>query len=162
MDRYFSKVVIFLSIFEGFIGFIIAVFFLDFKKALTASLLFLLLMLFINPLCLYITDRRYKDIELFIDENILLKENIYFMFYGRTRSGYLYLTDNIIYLHSRDRKPYLEAHIYRDEIDGIEVINDMILNIFIQGNYIYEIKSSNCRKITDALIKNGWINRINI
>ena len=162
MDRYFSKVIIFLSVIEGFIAFIITIFFLDFKKALTASLLFLLGMLFINPLCLYITDKRYNEIELYIEENILLKENIYFMFYGRARNGYLYLCDNIIYLHSRDKKPYLEAHIYRAEIEGIEVINDMILNIYIEGNYIYEIKSSNCRKITDALIKNGWINRINI
>lgn len=162
MDRYFSKVIIFLSILEGFTAFIIAIFFLDIKKALTISLLFALCMLFINPLCLYITDRRYSDIELFIDENILLKENIYFMFYGRMRNGYLYLTDTLIYLHSRDRKPYLEAHIYRAEIEGIEVINDMILNIYIEGNYIYEIRSSNCKKITDALIKNGWINRINI
>ena len=162
MERYFSKVIISLCIIEGFIAFIITVFFLDINKAITVSLLFVLGMLIINPLCLYITDKRYVGIELYIDENILLKENIYFAFYGRMRNGYFYLTDNIIYLHSRYKKPYLEAHIYKTEISGIEVINDLVLNIYIDGNYIYEIKSANCRKITDALIKNGWINIINI
>lgn len=162
MDRYFSKVIISLCIIEGFIAFLITLFILDFKKALTASLLFILAMLFINPLCLYISDKRYNDIELYIDENIILKENIYFIFYGRMRNGYLYLTNNIIYLHSRDKKPYLEAHIYKTEISGVEIINDVILNIYIEGNYIYEIKSPNCIKITDALIKNGWVDIVNI
>lgn len=157
MDRYFSKSVIFLSFLEGFSVFIIVIFFVEFKTALTISLLSASGMLIINPLCLFLYDRKYSDIELYIEENVLLKENIYFRFYGKVRNGYLFLTQDVIYLHSRDKKPYLEAFIYKTEIEGIEMINDVNMYIYINGNYIYELQSYNCRKIINELIKSGWI-----
>jgi len=162
VDRYLSLRVIFLSLFEGFIAFLISLIFLSFKTSLTISLIIALALLIINPLCLYISDKKYDEIEFYIDDKIILKANVYFNFYGRLRSGYFYLTENIIYLHSRDRKPYLMAHIYKEEITQVDIINNRSLNIYIEGNYIYEIKSPNCGKIVSAMIQSGWIGVINL
>ena len=117
-----------------------------------AALLFSVL----TPLSLYLRDRRYTGIEDTLPKPVLLKVNVSIRGKTRPRSGYLYLTEDTMYLYSRDRKPYASQVLPKKDIHELKVEREVFMSFRFENSALYSIATSQCEEILEVMRRNGW------
>jgi len=141
----------------GIMAFIATIWFLDFIYAFSFSLLFMAGLVLVLPIALWFEDRKYKNLSDEIDSDILAMESVNFIFNNITRNGYFILTENYIYLISRDKKPYFRLEINKDNIFKIVLTDYVNFNIFLDETQVVIIKSGKPKDLISALSANNWI-----
>lgn len=116
--------------------------------ALIASLL--------TPLNLYLRDKRYEGIEETLPKPVLLKASVSIRSKTRPREGYLYLTEDTMYLYSRDRKPYASQELPKAQIRDFKVEKDVFITFRFADTALYSLASMQCEEILDTMRAHGW------
>ena len=130
--QYFSSAICCLSSVLG-IAVLLLVFLLvgEFPVALACGLGTCLLVGILLPLYFWLGDRRYRDIEDDIPEEILMKEQISFSVPQSGRGGYLCVTPSALYLFSRDRKPHFAFRLPKDSMLSADVSQKYCLRLSV-------------------------------
>ena len=136
----------------------------DFSVALLCGLGTSLLGATLVPLYLWLSDRRYSDIEDDIPEEVLLKEQISFSSPESGRGGYLCITESALYLFSRDRKPYLSIRLPREAMLSAELSQKycLRLSVFDGGTgqaTVIALLTPKSSEILAFLTETGWVYR---
>ena len=134
----------------------------ELSTALVCALGTSLLAASVIPFYLWLSDRRYRDIEDDIPEEVLMKEQISFSFPESGRGGYLCVTENALYLFSRDRKPHLSFRLPREAMLSAELSRKycLRLSVFDYGtgqSTVIALLSPKSDEILALLEKTGWI-----
>ena len=114
------------------------------------------------PFYLWWSDRRYRDIEDDIPEEILMKEQISFSFPEGGRGGYLCVTDNALYLFSRDRRPHIAFRLPREAMLSAELSKKYTLRLSVfdygtgQATAIV-LLTPKSGEILSLLTEQGWV-----
>ncbi len=161
MKQYFNSSVYIVSTVIGLISYIISLLILGLFEAnsLYALLIAAIVTLISSialPLSFYLEDSRYKDADDFVEGNILLKTNVNIKFGNVTRNGYFYLTDDSIFLISRDKKPYICHKIEKSIVEGIKVFSYVYFCILINDREKIDIATPKCEDILQLMRNNGW------
>lgn len=163
MGKYFNAQTRFVSLFFGATVFLSSLLWLSFtgiENVLIWSLLSgavaTLLISLLTPLILYWRDRRYNGIEETLPKPVLLKVSVSIRSKSRPRAGYLYLTEDTMYLYSRDRKPYASQALPMTQIKDLKVERDVFMTFKFGNTALYSLASSQCDEILDFMHSHGW------
>ena len=159
MAKYFSRAVIFINLFTGFLFYIIASLFWAHDWALWGALLFTVGMFLIVPAVLYWNDRRYRGIEEELAEPVLLKATVNFDCSAGIRNGYLYFTGTALYLYSRDKKPFLADRVEKVDVVMIQIRNHTQMYIFAAQDRSYLLNCAACGALVEQMLQHGWITK---
>lgn len=159
MFKYLRKSAI-LGLITGLLCFFISIFILKIFYALLFSLSFTLLLIIVLPFVLFLEDKKYKDINLQITEDILLKENVNLKLEKNVQNGYIIITKNKIYLFFRSKKSYIEVIIQKENIKA--VFTDGKANFMIETEETsYHFASGKNRLIIETLKANSLVGEKN-
>lgn len=164
--QYFSSAICCLSLVPG-----AAVFLLvwivagDVALGLACGLGTSLLVAFLVPLYFWNCDRRYRDIEDDVPEEILLKEQISFSSPQSGRGGYLCVTGNALYFFSRDRKPHFSFRLPKESMLAAEVTQERCLRLSVLDHgtgqaTVISLLTPKSGEILTLLAETGWIYRV--
>ena len=134
----------------------------DFSLALVCGLGTSSLVASILPFYFWLLDRRYSDIEDDIPEEVLLKEQIGFSAPESGRGGYLCVTEQALYLFSRDRKPHLAMRLPREAMLSAEVSQKYCLRLSVLDRgtgqaTVIALMTPKSDEILSLLAETGWI-----
>ena len=163
MDKYFSARTRVSSLISGAFVFFSALFsfsLLGVENTLMWALLVgagaVLLFSFLTPLSLYLRDKRYQGIEETLPKPVLLKVNVSIRGKTRPRNGYLYLTEDTMYLYSRDHKPYASQELPKNQIRDLKVERDIFMTFRFANTALYSIASAQCEEILEMMHRYNW------
>ena len=161
--QYFSQAICFLSLIIGAaVLLLVWIFTGDLLVGVLCGIGTSLLVGFLVPLYLWSCDRRYRDIEDDIPEEILLKEEISFSFPESGRGGYLCVTGTALYFFSRDRKPYFSFRLPRDamlsaELSGASCLRLSVLDSGTGQATVIALLTPKSAEILAILDDSGWV-----
>lgn len=163
MGKYFNAGTRFRSILSGALVFIAvwtALYLIQYEHpallALLAAAVAVLLFSFIYPLRLWLFDRRYAGIEDTLPKPVILKARIAIRTKTKPREGYLYLTEDTLYLYSRSRKPFACETFAKGCIHDLKEEGGMCITFRNADSAMYSIASPDCEEILNALRSGGW------
>ena len=130
--QYFSLAVCALSLIPGAAVLLLVLLVTgELPAALLCGLGTSLLVSLLVPFYFWSCDRRYRDIEDDIPEEILLKEQISFSSPQSGRGGYLCVTPTALYFFSRDRKPHFSFRLPKEAMLAAEVTQASCLRLSV-------------------------------
>lgn len=163
MREYFNTRTRISSLFTGLIVVLFAQFgfsMLGLEKpmvwALIAGLTVTLVLSVLTPLNLYMRDKRYIGIEETLPKPVLLKAGVSIRGKDRPREGYLYLTEDTMYLYARDRKPYAFQELPKTQIRELKVEREVFMTFKFANTALYSLASAQCNEILDFMHSHGW------
>ena len=124
--------------------------------ALLVAALTTLLASLLLPLSLYRRDKRYNGIEATLPQPVLLKASVSVREENVAREGYLYLTEDRLFLFARDRKPYFCQELTRDTVSSVKVEQDVIMTLSLGNDPLCMLASAECKKIAQIMQEHGW------
>lgn len=160
--QYFSFAVCAVGLIAGAaVLLLVAIFTEDFSVALLCGLGTSLIVGLLIPFFEWNADRRYRDIEDDIPEEVLLKEQISFSFPQSGRGGYLCVTEEAMYFFSRDRKPHFSFRLPREAMLAAEITSERALRFSVLDLGTGRVTAialftSKGREILSVLDKSGW------
>ncbi len=163
MKQYFNTRTRISSLFTGAMAFVLAMVCLNtwgVEKAAIWSLLIgagtTLIFSVVTPLNLYFHDKRYAGIEELLPKPVLLKASVSIRSKTRPREGYLYLTEDAMYLYARDRKPYACQELPKGQIRELKVEREVFMSFKFANTALYQIASVQCDEILETMREHGW------
>ena len=160
---YISSAVCALSLFFGVFALLLGwAFSKDLLSGILCGLGISLLSAVLIPLYAWTCDRRYRDIEDDIPEEILLKEQIDFSFPQSGRGGYICVTPEALYFFSRDRKPHFSFRLPKEAMLSAEFVQGSCLRLSVYDHgagqaTVLALLTPRGGEILSVLIKSGWI-----
>lgn len=163
MKKYFNTRTRFTGILTGVLVFIAALLCYSFSGlekaavwALLTGAVAALIASVLAPVRLYLLDKRYDGIEETLPKPVLLKASVSIRSKTRPREGYLYLTEDTMYLFSRDRKPYASQELPKAKIRDFKVEKDVFITFRFANTALYSLASMQCEEIIDTMRAHGW------
>ena len=163
MKQYFNTRTRISSLFSGGLTFLLAFMCLSAWEVDRAAVWALLIgagatLLFsvLTPFNMYMHDKRYAGIEETLPKPVLLKASVSIRGKNRPRDGYLYLTEDAMYLFSRDRKPYASQELPKGQIRDLKVERDVFMSFRFANTALYQIASVQCEEIMETMREHGW------
>lgn len=160
---YFSLAVCCLSLIPGAAVFLLVLLVTgELPAALLCFLGTSLLISLLVPLYFRACDRRYRDIEDDIPEEILIKEQISFSTPQSGRGGYLCVTPTALYFFSRDRKPYFSFRLPKDAVLAANTPQESALHLTVLDRGTgratdIALLTPKSGEILELLCKDGWV-----
>lgn len=162
MSQYFNRTTRTISLFFGGVMFLLTWLFagmfvpdIAFGLALGAGVLAALLLSLILPFVLRTEEKRYDGIEETLPQPVLMKAKVNIRGQDRPRDGVLYLTEDKLYLFSRDRKPYASETIDRENLRNLKLEEGILLS-FRVGKALYSVTCAQGEELLELMRRNGW------
>ncbi len=160
--QYFSSAVCVISLITG--GAVLLLVLLvtgGFSTALLCGFGTSLIVGLLLPFFAWNSDRRYRDIEDDIPEEVLMKEEISFSSPQSGRGGYLCVTESAMYFFSRDRKPHFSFRLPRESMLSAEVTDGRMLRLSVldagTGRVtVIALHTTRGEEILSTLDDSGW------
>ncbi len=108
------------------------------------------------PVQLYFRDKRYNGIEKELAQPVLLKTNVSIRSRTSTREGYLYLTEDHLYLFARDKKPYASQELSKSLVQRITVEGDILITLQLTDKTKFAFIAPESHTLLALLRQHGW------
>lgn len=102
-------------------------------------------------------DKRYAEIEKFINSPVFLKTNGNFDLGNKVKNGNIYFCEESIIFISLDSKPYAIEEVHVSNIEKFEYDSVTKINIYTKDYRLFKIMTGDVPKIIDVLKSRGWI-----
>ncbi|MDD2371423.1 MAG: hypothetical protein PHQ32_05405 [Firmicutes bacterium] len=162
MDIRQKRAILYISIFTGFLSFIILqvlqVFLpipMEFRYLF--PLLFAVGIWSIMPTVLYLEDRKYKKIEEKFESEILLKTNGNLITDKGQRNGNIYLENDKLHFISLNKRPHVFIELKKGQLLKIELKNFFDLEIVIDNEVRIYLRTVDAEQLLIKMIEKGFI-----
>ena len=162
MKEYFNRTTRMISLFFGGLLFVLTWLFANLfvpeialGLALGAGALGALLLSLVLPFVLRAEERRYDGIEETLPQPVLMKAKVTIRGQNRPRDGYLFLTEDKLYLYARDRKPFASEAIERSRLRDLKLEQGVLLS-FRVDKALYSVACAQSEELLELMRRHGW------